>query len=177
MDGDRCSRHRHRVAYCDGACAAEERRGPCAFGTWHRFHIYIRLAGIRKGRSSMSKAIAEGQQATILCVEDEGDLREILAEELEDAGYAVVQAAHGKEALQRLGECRPDLILCDIAMPVMDGYELLRLIREQMTDLSDVPFVFLTAQDGSGQITQGKHAGAADYLVKPINFDLMLATI
>ena len=119
----------------------------------------------------------DGTQATILWVEDERDLREILSNELEDAGYVVVQAVNGQDALDRLEDCRPDLILCDIAMPVMDGYALLRVIRESMTDLADVPFVFLSAQDGSDQIAQGKYAGADDYLVKPVNFDLMLATI
>jgi len=115
--------------------------------------------------------------ATILWVEDEQHLREILADELEDAGYGVVQAVNGQDALHRLRSCHPDLILCDIAMPAMDGYELLRQIRETMDELSDVPFVFLSAQDGSEQITQGKYAGADDYLVKPVNFELMLATI
>lgn len=115
--------------------------------------------------------------ATILWVEDEQHLREILAEELEDAGYEVVQAVNGQDALLRLRSCRPDLILCDIAMPAMDGYELLREIRETMDALSDVPFVFLSAQNGQDQIIQGKYAGADDYLVKPVNFELMLATI
>lgn len=114
---------------------------------------------------------------TILCVEDEPDLREVLVEELEDVGYVVIQAGNGKEAWALLEHTCPDLILCDIAMPGMDGYALLREIRENRPDLSEVPFVFLSAQDGSGQITRGKYAGADDYLVKPINFDLMLATI
>lgn len=125
----------------------------------------------------MKDTLADRSKATILWVEDEQDLREVLAEELQDAGYSVVQALNGQDALNQLRHCRPDLILCDIAMPVMDGYQLLRVIRETMADLSDVPFVFLSAQDASGQITQGKYAGADDYLVKPINFDLMLATI
>ncbi|MFC3338040.1 response regulator [Paracandidimonas soli] len=116
-------------------------------------------------------------QASILWVEDDEDMRDILADELTDAGYAVVKAAHGRQALAQLHCFQPDLILCDIAMPIMDGYELLRSVRETMPHLADVPFVFLSAQDGSGQITQGKHAGADDYLVKPVNFDLMLATI
>src|SRR5690554_535978 len=104
-------------------------------------------------------------------------MRDILAAELLDAGYQVAQAANGRQALDVLCNFRPDLILCDIALPVMDGYELLRSVRQTRPDLSDVPFVFLSAQDGSGQITQGKHAGADDYLVKPVNFELMLATI
>lgn len=125
----------------------------------------------------MNKTIIKTTQGTILWVEDEADLREILTDELEDAGYTVIQAEHGQDALRQLEHCHPDLILCDIAMPVMDGYELLRFIRETLDNLADVPFVFLSAQDGSGQITQGKYAGADDYLVKPVNFDLMLATI
>lgn len=125
----------------------------------------------------MKERIKQNTQATILWVEDEPDLREILTEELLDAGYNVVQAINGQDALRQLKNCRPDLILCDIAMPVMDGYALLQLLRETMSDLSDVPFVFLSAQNDSNQIIQGKYAGADDYLIKPVNFDLMLATI
>lgn len=117
-------------------------------------------------------------QPVILWVEDEPDMREILADELLDAGYSVVQAAHGLEALKLLhNRLQPDLILCDIAMPLMGGYELLESVRTTLPTLSHVPFVFLSAQDGSEQISQGKYAGADDYLVKPVNFDLMLATI
>lgn len=113
----------------------------------------------------------------ILWIEDDQDLREMLADELMDAGYAVAQAANGREAVDRLRHFRPDLILCDIAMPQVDGYQLLHLVRNGMPELCDVPFIFLSAQDGSEQIIQGKYAGADDYLVKPVNFDLMLATI
>lgn len=113
----------------------------------------------------------------VFCVEDETDLREVLVEEIADAGYRVMEASNGREALLVLNHTRPDLILCDIAMPQMGGYELLHHIREHRPDLADVPFIFLTAQDGSGQIVSGKHAGADDYLVKPVDFDLMLATI
>ncbi len=121
--------------------------------------------------------IKGGQTANILWVEDDQDMREILADELKDAGYTVMQCRNGQEAYEALEHFRADLILCDITMPVMDGYELLRLVREARTELSDVPFVFLSAQDGSFQISQGKYAGADDYLVKPVNFDLMLATV
>lgn len=113
----------------------------------------------------------------ILCIEDETDLREVLAEEIRDAGYQVIEAADGKEALLALHSTRPDLILCDILMPHMGGYQLLQHLREDHPDLAAVPFIFLSAQDQVEQIVNGKHAGADDYLVKPVNFDLMLATI
>lgn len=113
----------------------------------------------------------------ILCIEDEIDLREVLAEELRDAGYQVIEAADGQEALVALQSIRPDLILCDILMPRMSGYQFLQHFREQHPELLAVPFIFLSALDQVEQIVNGKHAGADDYLVKPVNFDLMLATI
>lgn len=121
--------------------------------------------------------ISDRSERTIFCIEDEVDLRELIAEELEESGYRVIEAADGLEAIALLQTQQPDLILCDISMPNMGGYELLHYLRRPNSEWSDVPFVFLTAQDGSGQIVKGKYAGADDYLVKPINFDLMLATI
>lgn len=122
-------------------------------------------------------AIAMQSAATILWVEDEADLREDVAEELSEEGFLVVQAASGEQALQALARVRPDLILCDITMPGISGYELLECVRADYPDLSDIPFVFLTARADSSQIIEGKRAGADDYLVKPVDFDLMLATI
>ena len=113
----------------------------------------------------------------ILCIEDEIDLREVLAEEMRDAGYLVTEVADGEEALAALQSVRPDLILCDILMPRMGGYQFLQRLREEHPNLAAVPFIFLSAQDQVEQIVSGKHAGADDYLVKPVNFDLMLATI
>lgn len=113
----------------------------------------------------------------ILYIEDEPDLRDDVAEELEDAGIRVMLAGDGKQALRILETTRPDLILCDITMPGMSGYDLLQVLRQTRPDLVDIPFVFLTAQTDPRQIIDGKRAGADDYLIKPIDFDLMLATI
>lgn len=125
----------------------------------------------------MNRPFADSSKPLLLCVEDEPDLREDLVDELRAAGYTVVSASDGEDALACLNSIVPELILCDITMPGMDGYELLRIVRETRPDLATVPFIFLTAQAGPEQIVQGKLAGADDYLVKPINFDLMLATI
>lgn len=113
---------------------------------------------------------------TILCVEDEADLRADLAEELLAAGYDVVEASNGEEALDYLGHSRPDLVLCDITMPQMSGLELLARVREQPA-FADLPFIFLTALAGRRDVIAGKAAGVDDYLTKPIDFDLMLITI
>lgn len=113
----------------------------------------------------------------LLCVEDEDDLRIDLVEELEEAGYRVLEASDGAQAMAQLTVVSPDLILCDVNMPVQNGYALLREVRETRPDLADVPFVFLTALAEASEVTDGKRAGADDYLVKPIDFELMLATI
>lgn len=113
----------------------------------------------------------------ILCVEDEPGLRADIADELRDAGYDVTEAGDGREALAVLETLTPDLVLCDITMPGMSGYDVLKEVRDRRPDLADVPFVFLTALAGRADVIAGKRAGADDYLTKPIDFDDMLATI
>lgn len=117
------------------------------------------------------------ERQVVLLIEDEPDLREDIAEELEESGLQVVQASDGAQALEALHDLRPDLILCDITMPGMSGYDLLQVLRQTRPDLADIPFVFLTAQTDPRQVIDGKRAGADDYLIKPVDFDLMLATI
>lgn len=118
-----------------------------------------------------------GSKPKILCVEDQCQLLRDISEELVEAGYDALAAKDGRAALALLEEKRPDLILCDIFMPRLDGYGLLEAVRHRYVDLADVPFVFLTALNQPGQVINGKRAGADDYLVKPIDYDLMLATI
>lgn len=115
--------------------------------------------------------------ACILCIEDEKHLRRDIADELADAGYAVIEACSGEEALELLRTLRPDLILCDISMPGLDGYQVLAATREKGPDFADIPFVFLTALGNPREVIEGKRRGADDYLVKPIDYDLLLATV
>ncbi len=112
---------------------------------------------------------------TILVVEDEDFVREILADILGQAGYAVVTAAHGAEALERLEKERVDLVLSDISMPVMDGYALYERVRARPEWIS-MPFVFLTALGQQVRVRYGKELGVDDYLVKPVSTeDLVVA--
>lgn len=113
----------------------------------------------------------------ILCIEDEDALRRDLVEELQDAGYRVIEAADGADALLQLESFRPNLILCDISMPGMDGYDLLQHLQARDDDYSDVPFIFLTALADRHEVLEGKRRGADDYLIKPVDFDLLLATV
>jgi DNA-binding NarL/FixJ family response regulator len=120
---------------------------------------------------------ADRNRHVILCVEDEVDLRSDIVEELEEAGYSVIEAGDGAQAAELLDTVRPDLILCDINMPGHDGYEFLERLRSERPQLADVPFVFLTAFADPREVVEGKRRGADDYLVKPVDFNLMLATI
>lgn len=115
--------------------------------------------------------------ALILCVEDETDLRCDIIEELQAAGYRTIEAGGGRAALALLEEHRPDLVLCDVTMPGLDGFGVMREVRTKRPDMADVPFLFLTALAGRADIIQGKTAGADDYLVKPIDYDILLATV
>lgn len=125
----------------------------------------------------MTPSPSEPAQFLILCVEDERRLRTNVVEELRDAGYGVIEADDGQAALDLLAEHTPDLVLCDITMPRMGGYELLSAVRASQTAIANVPFVFLTALSDRLAVIEGKSAGADDFLTKPIDFDLMLATI
>lgn len=117
------------------------------------------------------------QPALILCAEDHEALRIDICDELREAGYAVLEAADGDETLRQIDIALPDLILCDINMPGRNGYEVLTEIRTHRPDLADTPLIFLTALSESHEVVEGKRLGADDYLVKPIDFDLLLATV
>ena len=115
-------------------------------------------------------------QRTILCIEDEDDLRGRYRRGTDAADYEVLQAAERHRGPRGLAHHRPDLVLCDITMPGLGGYDVLKAMREQ-GGLSDVPFIFLTALADRNDVLVGKQAGADDYLVKPIDYDLLLATV
>jgi CheY-like chemotaxis protein len=102
---------------------------------------------------------------TILIVEDEKPLQDVLADVLSKRGYTVITASNGKEGLDRACEERPDLILLDIIMPVMDGLEMLRELRqEEWGDAIEV--VLLTNVSDNEKLAEALEIGAFDYLVK-----------
>lgn len=115
--------------------------------------------------------------AKILCIDDEPELRETIVEELTDVGYETVEADNGRTGLAAIVEKQPDLVLCDINMPEMDGTQLLQNLRVNHPDLADMPFIFLTAQADRSAVLNGKKLGADDYLTKPIDFELLIATV
>jgi CRP-like cAMP-binding protein/CheY-like chemotaxis protein len=113
---------------------------------------------------------------TILIIEDNATMRENTAELLNLAGYNVVTAANGKEGLDQAKKNQPNLILCDIMMPELDGYGVLRAL-ENLPDLSAIPFVFLTAKSEKGYFRKAMDQGADDYLVKPFEGEDLLKVV
>ncbi len=113
---------------------------------------------------------------TILVIEDERAIRESMLDLLEAEGFNVVSAEDGDIGIQKAREHLPDLILCDITMPRMDGFEVLRRLRDQPTTAT-IPFIFLTARGAKEEIRQGMELGADDYLTKPCSINELLRAI
>jgi CheY-like chemotaxis protein/CRP-like cAMP-binding protein len=113
---------------------------------------------------------------TVLVVDDSEEVLDNINELLELAGYRTLLAVNGKEALELARKERPDLILCDIMMPVLDGYGVLRGIAN-IPELSEVPFVFLTAKAEKQDFRTGMDLGADDYLTKPFTGDDLLRVV
>ena len=113
---------------------------------------------------------------TILLIEDNPDMRENVAEILEMANYTVLTAENGKVGVQLAREHLPDMILCDIMMPVLDGYGVLFMLGKS-TDTASIPFIFMTAKTDKSEIRKGMNLGADDYLTKPCDDMELLDTI
>ena len=112
----------------------------------------------------------------ILCIEDDRETAALIAEELLDRGYEVTVAHDGREGLAAILRTMPDLVLSDISMPVMSGFELLERLIALAPRFSKMPFVFLTALTDRDNELRGRQLGADDYVTKPIDFEV-LATI
>lgn len=104
----------------------------------------------------------------LLLIEDNDEIRDNTAEILELAGYKVRTAENGKVGVEMALEEKPDLIICDIMMPVLDGYGVLHLLNKN-PDLTGIPFIFLTAKAERGDFRKGMEMGADDYITKPFS--------
>jgi two-component system KDP operon response regulator KdpE len=113
------------------------------------------------------------EQRTILVVDDDNGLRELIRINLEHEGYGVIQAINGVQCVQSVREQRPDMVILDVMMPEMDGVEACSKVRE----FSQVPILMLTAKVQSDDVITGLDRGADDYLLKPFNMDELAARI
>lgn len=102
----------------------------------------------------------------ILTIEDEDNIRDTIIETLTLEGFEVIQAENGKVGLKLAQEHLPDLIICDVIMPELNGYDVLRQLNQQR-QTQGIPFIFLTAKNSLKDFRYGMNLGANDYLMKP----------
>ncbi len=112
----------------------------------------------------------------LLVIEDEDDLRTSIKSLLESSNYEVITAPDGLEGVRIAKEVIPDLIICDIMMPKLNGYKVIETLRKEKK-LASVPFIFLTARDEISDIRSGMELGADDYLIKPFHAPQLLKAI
>ena len=114
--------------------------------------------------------------ATILAVDDSASMRQMVSFTLKGAGYDVIEAVDGVDALSKARGCQLDVIITDVNMPNMDGITLIRELRK-LPDFKFTPMLMLTTESSADKKTEGKSAGATGWLVKPFNPEQLLATI
>jgi DNA-binding response OmpR family regulator len=109
----------------------------------------------------------------ILCIEDDRETAKLIAEELNERRFEVLIAYEGHEGFIAILKGIPDLVLCDIGLPYMSGFEVLERLNELSPRLERIPFVFLTALSDRDSELRGRQLGANDYVTKPIDFDIL----
>ena len=124
----------------------------------------------------MSDALAAGSRPSVLVVEDEAPLLTLLRYNLEKQGFRVEEATDGQEALLRVAEARPDLILLDWMLPALSGIEVCRQIRRS-PGMRNLPIIMLTARTEDADSVRALDTGADDYITKPFAMDTLLARI
>lgn len=120
--------------------------------------------------SQTAKPARKNYVAKVLLVDDSDDFREFMRDVLTD--YQVIEAVNGQDAWQKIIEVRPDVILSDVMMPVMDGIELCRMVKSN-EETASIPFVMLTARLATDHQVEGLESGADDYIIKPFNIDML----
>jgi DNA-binding NarL/FixJ family response regulator len=111
-----------------------------------------------------------------LCIEDDSQTASLLCEALTELGYQAILACNGEEGLAVILSDRPDLVVCDVRMPKMSGFQVLERLAAAGPAYAGIPFVFLTALGDRDSELRGRRLGADDYLTKPVDFE-MLGTV
>src|SRR5260370_7013926 len=109
----------------------------------------------------------------ILCIEDDRETAQLIAEELSERGFCPLIAYDGRVGLATILRRIPDLVLCDVGLPEMSGFEMLARLNESLPRLNRIPFVFLTGLSSPHNELQGRSLGPDDYCTKPIPFTIL----
>lgn len=113
---------------------------------------------------------------SVLIIEDNKLILENSAELLELEQFRVLKACNGQEGLEMALKNKPDLIICDIMMPEINGFDLIKILKQEAS-LKNIPFIFFTASAEKSEIKRGLDAGANDYIVKPFDTDNLIELV
>jgi len=122
------------------------------------------------------KSKKKTSRVRVLVVDDESDIVSSIQYRLKLHEFEIITAAHGKEGLEKAANEKPDLILLDIRMPVMDGYEMLERLKNR-PDLKDIPVIMFTAYSDAKDIAKAADLGIVDYITKPFDFTELMGKI
>ena len=128
-------------------------------------------------RCLVSVKNVERKKKLILCIDADRETAALIAEGLVDRGFAVEVAHDGREGLASILRLVPDLVLCEIVMPFLSGFDVLKRRNELAPGFAHMPFVFLTALSDRENELEGRRLGADDYVTKPVDFDILAAII
>jgi len=131
----------------------------------------------RRSRAPRAPIDIMPSQPRILCIEDDRETASLIAEDMAERGFDVVIAHGGEEGFAAILRTHPDVVLCDVNMPGMSGFEVLARLTELGPQFQEMPFIFLTALGDRANELHGRHLGADDYVTKPIDFDVLAAII
>ncbi|MBL8775148.1 MAG: response regulator transcription factor [Acidimicrobiales bacterium] len=130
-----------------------------------------------RAASTVASVSDDGGQPTILVVDDEEHITELLSMGLGMHGFEVVRAANGREGLAKVEEVRPDLIVLDVMMPELDGFEVARRLRQVEGAGTRIPIIFLTARDTTADKVEGLRLGSDDYVTKPFSIEELVERV
>ena len=116
-------------------------------------------------------------RSKILVADDNESIRDMIKEYLEEKGFTIITAVNGTEAVAMEEKLRPDLVILDVVMPVMDGFEACKIIRERRSGIHYVPILFLSGALTEGTVVTGLQAGGDDYIRKPFELPELLGRI
>jgi two-component system alkaline phosphatase synthesis response regulator PhoP len=122
------------------------------------------------------KSKKKTSRARVLVVDDEADIVSSVQYRLEFCEFEVITATNGKEGLEKAANEKPDLILLDISMPVMNGHEMLEHLKNS-PDLKDIPVIMLSAYSDAKDVTKAANLGIVDYVTKPFDFTELMGKI
>jgi twitching motility two-component system response regulator PilG len=145
------------------------------YATTSAFEQEVSKGGAKK-EAAEGGSPEDGRRKKILVVEDSSTTRKVISITLSQKGYDIIEARDGLEALSRLNEEKPDLILLDIILPKMDGYKILSIIKNNAV-FKDIPVIMLTSRDGFMNKMKGRLAGSTAYLTKPFDPQVLVETI